>query len=447
MKNCGSEKILTYFLIVFLADTILGGPIGLFFRGERHLILAFIVMLGLYLWFKKQIQLPHKKIFMWRSYLLWPLWFFLVSLIWVFAVPVSVGGSLVFALEDAQSLLLLPVASLMMYVLQDIKTSKVLLLTVVWTVTVLAVLQVGIWLWLEFFPTTPENYYHYVQAIFNTKDSIFIFWQPSASGGYVRIFWISSIWLAIAVFVTPIVVKKRWVVIVEFILVFAICASYTRGLWLGVGAGMLLCTMVNYIVLLKKNQVPMVVNWGRALIGMLCAVVIFSSVDYFVRGQAGLFSRLDFITEASKSTEASLTERKIQSRMLLRKWQERPWMGFGYGAYIIDHHSVDSRPYLYEMMPFALLMKLGVIGFLLYLAAILGLLLSIVKVRANPGNKLMFSGAIIAFFLVVNTNPVLYSFVGMGAVLFILIWWAEIMFIVNDGVLFVGEVPSEADIN
>jgi len=116
------------------------------------------------------------------------------------------------------------------------------------------------------------------------------------------------------------------------------------------------------------------------------------------------------------------------------------------GAYMLDHFSVESRPYLYEMMPFALLMKLGIVGFGLYLAAIFGLLLSMVKGMVKSGNKLVFSGATISFFLAANTNPILYSFVGMVAVSFILIWWVELIGTNGDGVLFVREATSEGEV-
>jgi len=95
---------------------------------------------------------------------------------------------------------------------------------------------------------------------------------------------------------------------------------------LGVGAVMMMCTTVNYGMLLTKNRASIVQNWGAALMGIFCAVAVFTSVDYLARGQAGLFSRLD------KITEASFAERAIQTRLLLDKWQERPWMGFGYGC-------------------------------------------------------------------------------------------------------------------
>jgi len=223
----GLEKVLVGLLVLLIADTILGGSVGLVFRGERHFILLLIFLVSLYLGYKKWGRSSHNQSLSWHAYFLWPFWFFLISLIWVFAVPVSAGGSIKLAVQDAQSLVMLPITSLILYVSQGTKIIQILLKTVVWLAVALALCQVWLWLWLEFFPTPPENYYPYIEAFFINKDSVFVFWQPSATGGYIRIFWISSIWLTLAVFVTPIVARKRWVFLMELILGFAICTSYT----------------------------------------------------------------------------------------------------------------------------------------------------------------------------------------------------------------------------
>lgn len=419
----GSSKlpnVLTVLLILLITDTVIGGPVGVFFRGERHVILTLIFLVGLYLGVRKWKN-ANCKFPPWSSHYLWPLYFFLSSQIWVFGVPIMSGGSCRLAIEDAQSLVMLPIAALILYVMQGAEIIQILLKIVVWGTLVLALCQVGLWLWLEFFPTNPASYYGYIEAFFNTKDSIFIFWQPSPMGGYVRVFWVSSLWLAIAVFAAPIVTKKKWLFFIEFVLAWAICVSYTRGMWLGVGVALLICTVVNYGSAFMKCRVPQIINWWGVLLSILCAVAIFTAVNYFAHGAHGLLSRLYV------ETEPSIAERMIQAELLLDKWKERPWMGFGYGAYLQKHHSVDSRPYLYEMMPFALLMKLGVIGFGLHLAALSGLFVSIIKRARTSNSGLMLGGGAAAFLLAAHTNPVLYSFVGMTAILLVLIWWSDLI--------------------
>lgn len=421
------EVVIVSLLALLFIDTILGGPVGIFFRGERHLILLFILLASLFLG-KKISQSSSKQPLSYKAYFLWPLWFFLASLIWVFVMPAIAGGRIEYALRDAESLVVLPIASLIVYLMQGIKYTEILFKIVLLFSVILALCQVGLWTWLEFFPTAPESYYPYIEAIFKNRDSVSIFWQPSPTGGYVRVFWISSIWLVLAVFVAAaIVTSKKLLLFIEFLLGFAICVTYTRGLWLGVGAGMLFCTAMNYGVVLLKKPVPVVQSWRAVLIGIFCATITFSSVDYLARGQAGLAARLYATTEAGAIMEPSLAERAIQVRLLMDKWKERPWMGFGYGAYLPNHMRNASCPYSYEMLPFALLMKLGIVGLGLLVAAIAGLLLSVIGGVGGLGNKLMFCGATISFFLAANTNPILYSFVGMTVTLFILLWWADLI--------------------
>jgi len=442
LKDYVSLGKATVFLIgLLVADAIIGGPIGLLFRGERHLILAMLVIAGGGLLYSRWRYTETASTRLQKRFL-WPLSFFWISLIWMLLVPMFTGGDISMALRDAQSLTVLPVATLLIFAISDLESAvKRLFMVVVISAVFLAIFQMGCWFWLELRPTSTEVYYPILATIFNTTQSIFVGWHSAPGGGYVRVVWVSSVWLVVAIFVAPLVVVRKWLFFVELLIGMAIYVSYTRGIWLGLLVGVLLCTIANYLVLVlsRRGALP-VKNWGIALSGLMCAVLVISSVDFVARGQFGFLSRMvdfstigvgwnevgsDYSEFAKPLVDESVSERKIQAELLLKKWSERPWMGWGYGSYLPDHFSVDQAPYSYEMLPFALLMKLGVIGFAIYLAFWSGLILYTLK-KGRPEDSILFSSGLTAFLLASHTNPFLFNFVGISVVLFFLLWWASL---------------------
>jgi len=440
LNGCVSlEKATVFLLGLLVADTIIGGPIGLLFRGERHLILAILLIAGggliVYRWRYAEISSAHIQ-----NRYFWPLSFFLLSLIWMLLVPTFTAGDISLALRDAQSLIMLPVATLLIIAISDLESAvKRLFMVVVIAAVCLALFQMSFWFWLEFMSIPTDEYYPILESVFNTSRSIFVGWQYAPSGGYVRVVWVSSIWLVIAIFVAPLVVDRKWLFLVELILGMAVYVSYTRGIWLGVVAGVLFCTIANHLRLAfgKHSSAPLK-NWGVVIVALVFAVISISTLDYAARGQYGFLSRVvDFSSssssenghlngaEASLVIDASTSERRVQAGLLVEKWSDRPWMGWGYGAYIQNHFSDDLAPYSYEMLPFALLMKTGVVGFTIYLVFWASLVVYALK-SSRSGYSILFTGGLSAFLLASHTNPFLFNFVGMSAVMFFLVWWASI---------------------
>lgn len=412
---------------------------GLIFRGERHFILTLIFLISLYICLQKSAELSILKTWSWKDYFFWPLWIFLINLVWILAIPSVTGGSLALAVQDAQSLAILPIASLVAYSMQRKKISICLMQWITGLTVILAACQLALWIWLNCFPQPPENYYHYIESIFNTVDSIFIFLQEPISGNYVRVFWISSVWMAVAVFIAPLLISKSKLFGVELILGCAICVTFTKGLWLGIFAAIIFCIVVILLFIgrYKSCHDSHIKNCWYALVGLVCSIFLVMFLDYLINGRISLFSRMSIFEMSNASNndavinkpiiDLSTTERVSQTGALLSKWWQRPLMGFGYGAFVSDHVRDASRPFLYEMVPFALLMKLGVVGFSLYMISLFGLILSVLYKKRGSFEGVMFIGAVIAFFIAANTNPILYSFVGMTVVFFILIWWIEMM--------------------
>ncbi|RBA24019.1 O-antigen ligase-like membrane protein [Herminiimonas fonticola] len=355
------------------------------------------------------------------------------------------------AIQDAQSLAILPIASLVACSMQHKKISLFLMQWITGLTVILAACQFALWIWLNCYPQPPENYYHYIKLIFNTVDSVFIFLQEPISGDHVRVFWISSIWITVAVFITPLIINSnKKIFLVDLILGCAICVTFTKGLWLGIFVAIIFCigVMLFFIRRYTSFSESPINNWWYGLLGLVCSIFLIMFLDYLVNERISLLSRMSIfeITDASNKdmpinnviTDKSTAERMSQTGALLTKWEQRPFMGFGYGAFVSDHVRDPSRPFLYEMLPFALLMKLGIVGFGLYLISIWGLILSVLYKKRGSYEGVMFIGTVIAFFIAANTNPILYSFVGMTVVFFILIWWIEMMHAA-------GKVPDNQD--
>ncbi|MGJ4748423.1 hypothetical protein ACQV5M_18830, partial [Leptospira sp. SA-E8] len=96
-------------------------------------------------------------------------------------------------------------------------------------------------------------------------------------------------------------------------------------------------------------------------------------------------------------------------------------------AYIADHVNHADRPFLYEMVPFALLMKLGLIGFCIYLLFIFyPIYRLLISFKSLEVDKLILMAGIVAFLIQIHTNPVFFSFTGMLIYSFFLWCWLVI---------------------
>lgn len=154
-----AQKFLVGLIFLIVASSILGGPLGLIGRGERHVLLLAIVAVSVWtLWRKKALS----PIRFFRSYpvALAPLVFFLVNSLWLFPLAGYSTERLQLAVTDMQSLVLMPVTVLVLYTLRDYGNAlfRVGRLMVI-LCTLLALIQSLIWGYLRFNPLPPEAIY------------------------------------------------------------------------------------------------------------------------------------------------------------------------------------------------------------------------------------------------------------------------------------------------
>ncbi|CAH0343191.1 hypothetical protein [Rhizobium sp. CECT 9324] len=117
---------------------------------------------------------------------------------------------------------------------------------------------------------------------------------------------------------------------------------------------------------------------------------------------------------------------QVKSRELLEMWRVRPWFGHGYGAYIPDLVRHQERPFLYEMVPFALLMKLGIVGFGLYCGFLAFVSYRLWSLSADAGLALALLPAFVGYLCQIHTNPVFFSFTGMFIFSILLSLWISV---------------------
>ena len=418
-------------IVGLVASTILGGPLGVVVRGERHVLLIAAILIACHLiWRRDQ---PHALDFVREHPLvLAPALFFAIGMIWVVLPLVTDPPSFYFALMDAQSLVILPAATLVLIAMRNqLSDLKSVLHTTIVLCAVLALLQVLIWLFLRFHPIPHEEIYEVIELLFGTKESVSIVEQPSNEGAYWRVVWISSYWLMFAVFLAPVFIRKRSALFcIQFLCGVAILASYTRGIWLGLLAGV---CMLGVFALLPgdlRRRPSSKGPWTISALGLVASLLFVLTIDA-VEGNAQILLARMYATEPSTDArypevnvkDESAIERIQQTRKLIEKWQERPIIGHGFGAYVKSHYSHDERPFLYEMLPVALLMKLGLIGFSLYLGFLFFVLVRLWILSKTSTLALSTSGAYVATLIQIHTNPVFFSFTGMLIFSLLLCLW------------------------
>ncbi|MDR6671377.1 O-antigen ligase family protein [Rhizobium sp. 1399] len=440
-------QVIAVLLVLLTFSSIFGGPLGIIARGERHVLL--LVLLGVScfeLWrtgVSKSVQFV-------RSYpiLLVPLFFVAINAFWVFYPLFRKSDTPLFLpFVDAQSLLV-PLVLIVAFV--AIRDHLSLLYgwarLAIWMSGALAAAHFLVWLYLLVFPVTNDTILEFERSVFGTNEGVNILRQWNNGIWYIRVVWISTYWFVATFFLAPAFIRKRaWLVGVQTLLGLGIIVSYTRGIWLAVVVGMLLLT-VALIRSLRGRQIsrilvfqPLLVS-GAALILAVGIAMAVSSLTGEPSSLSARFSLSVFDTESDKldSTadnvvnDEGASDRFKQAEKLFEMWRERPIFGYGYGAYAKDLVRHQDRPFLYEMVPFALLMKLGAVGFGLYLLFMLFVAYRVwCLIPTHPVAPALLSG-FVSYILQVHTNPVFYSLTGMFIFSFLIMLWMLLEVVVKE---------------
>lgn len=403
------ERLLLAPALAFLLETMFAGPVGLvaglplrhllFLAACGGLLLLLVLQRGRLAW----PQLPAMAAV--AAFLAW-------NLVWMSWVPLARQGGVGLALADADALLLLVLVLLYVGVSADRPRFLARLQRVVVAGGLaLALLQAGLWCLGTVRPEWQGPLRALMTGVYNSE-AVYVGPMPD---GFFRVFWIQSLWVLLALFWLPTVLHAPlWRLTAGGLLLVGLFASYSRGLWLGLVAGGLV-----YLLMAARSRLP-TAAWGKVA-GLLLAVAVAAVLAAGAGLGQGLAQRTQSLGDRA---DPSLDARLAQVGPLLDAWRGAPVLGQGYGAAASLVRDSEA-PFSYELVPLALLMKLGVVGVAGYLLLPLLVLTTALRARSGmPGQASSLAGGLTALWLCGMSNPLLMNFVGMSVLGALLVQWA-----------------------
>ena len=129
-----------------------------------------------------------------------------------------------------------------------------------------------------------------------------------------------------------------------------------------------------------------------------------------------------FLSWTGLGQDSSDSLRYEQMMPMLHTIINNPLMGVGIGGSTSEIRS-DIAPWSYELSILALIMKIGFVG-LCVVYAVCVMILNECKIRVHANNKLEISllfSFLFGYVFVCNTNPFLFSLIGVGIIFFIFV--------------------------
>ena len=408
------RKVAFTLSIIFLVELILGGPgfwsIGGGFSVRKYLFVSSFVLLSIYsvksgYWCFRFID---AVVFMFLT---------LSVAIWMFFMPLIRGQSIGMAFADGSALFLLllyfPLSQLIRKGMINWERVKRLFILLVVTVSFF---QLLVWLLVAYNNELagPVRYafiylFHSIGSSSEGLD-IYVGYMPD---GFYRVMWITSIYFLPAfcfLYVKPNKMMNDYFFLA--ILVAGIFVSYTRALWLGIAAWFVLFFVGKSLIVHYKEI-------GRLRFDRVSCLIFSILIGVILLiwwGGQRLFVERIYFTSAG---DQGMSIRLYQIKSLLEAWSNHPVFGQGFGSHA-DYIRAESAPFSYEMVGFALLMKLGVVGILLWIVSTGLVLLYAFQVAWRWGRYrwfLWWMSTSIVFSAVSFTNPYLLNFIGMSIVL------------------------------
>lgn len=440
------NKLIWLFPVLYLYEVIMGFNGAQFtIKGMSIRIIFFcitVAVLGLYcLWiiYSSKMSLLKRKdsqpfFFDYLKPLDYVLLAFLFSnFIWATVIPITVRGEMKFSLKEFSTILVLVVYFLLVFLY---RTGRLNFSTFE-KLSYAFIIVLGVWhsvmfIGDEIHPGFYKGYYDFIDIIsFGTA----IRTNVIMGYGMTRIIQITSPLLILGTFMSMRYILKGKLVhyIPLSMFIFALCITYTKSLWFGFAAGLLV-----YLagVVISKPDKKLLIRLGA----MFLFIVVFIVALNFLVLENNVFERIynsvnnddameniDEVEEEDKldiiGTQQANGLRSAQTGALLRKWLKNPLVGFGYGSYTEEVIRHRTYPFMYESIFPALVMKLGVFGCLSWVALIVAAIISAIKNwwKTNKIQLFWWVGMSIAFAMGIQTNPFLFTFSGFSMVLYILI--------------------------
>lgn len=367
------------------------------------------------------------------------LFFLMVNLAWGLLLPALHGRSLELAFADFGGVLVLalyfPVAALVRGGALSWEGPRGLFMD---SALLLALLQLGLWTLGTWRPGITPALREFLLRTYDAPD---IYTGPMPDG-FFRVMPVTALLLIPAFFtLSHVLVTGRRPLLAAGLLLLVgggLVVAYSRTFWLAVLLGLSLA--LAGLLLRRRAGRP-----ARGLRGLgrelLPGIVFVAAFALIILGGAvhetaadppggpdGNSGGAPASTERAASTldaqDRSVAIKLRQIPPLLSEWRESPVLGEGFGGHAEDFVRSRESPFSYEMLAPALLMKLGALGALLWLAPMVYLLADGLRSAVSTGtaDRGRFAVAgLVAFALAVQSNPLLFNSVGMTAVLFYLL--------------------------
>ena len=477
------KKLYWLFPVLFLIDNVMGAngyQFTVFGIGIRILLFALsMASLGIYclvtlrqqnisLW-KRQPDRPHIWDFV-RPLDWFVLGFIVWNLFWAVAVPRIKPGNPANGLDEFDPILVLIIHFPCAFLL---RTGQLKLRSIFkWFIPLVVLLS--LWHSVMYLGETLSDgfymgYYDFIDKIsFGTA----VRTEVIVGVGITRIIQVTSVlmipgMLLLLAYATE---KKRlWPYFALAPMLFGVLVTYTKSIWFGILAG-LLVTVVGYCICFKDKSAKK--RAGAFLLVLFVLFCLFNNgilhntiitrtlnittptqIDKINTQIADLQAQMDKIqsdatsptdpvdptepTEApdldklaqkledlknqredANNTALSKALREEQDDALLDKWSQSKWIGFGYGAYVEDCIRNVQFPFMYESMIPALLMKLGLVGLFGWGVFVAAMVYFAVKAMWKKSLKFWcWIGTGLAYAMAVQTNPFLFTFPGLSIML------------------------------
>ena len=393
--------------------------------------------------FKKSLQISLPKV------CILDISFLLVLVSTVFfstVIPLFSGTSVVLAKNEVFSFLLMFLLSFPIFFL--IKKNKIsfkfLKKYIYYSVFFLSILHVVLFIGQDINSHFIYNYFFFLNTILG-KTSIF----PEIMLGHFgipRVFFTTSIFLPIGIYFSlkKLGNFKLFDHIYLAINTLAIISTMTKSLWLGILIGLFVYFIFIFLAQKKEKHTKEKKSFILFVAEIISFVVISNytifndrvfhhfgnSFVYEKKSSEGedenfknkIKEKFKSNTDAYYDREGSIVSNNIklkQIQLLLRKWTNRPIFGYGYGSYLDNFIRSKESPFSYEMVFFSLLMKIGILGVLFWMFLLFSLFYIKNKYKKNKKDYFCWSFLVISFFVMVQTNPLIFNSVGIAFLLFI----------------------------
>jgi hypothetical protein len=276
----------------------------------------------------------------------------------------------------------------------------------------LALAHLGIWALLVTNFVSPEVFSVAANLVSAGSDGDSFLRIAELDGGGFRVFWSSSIFLLGGIYflavTRPRPMKVRWFVALG-LAILALGATYIRAFLGAITIFVLLTYLLRKFYASRQVQFPIVTILGIWVVGIVSVSVAINPT---------------FLSTIGLARDASDVDRVEQATALLSQFQAHPLVGTGFGSYVYQVIRGADAPYSYELVFYALLMKLGVIG-MIALVLILGLALKLAGARKVASTRssdfALWTAFMTGLWFAGATNPMVTNFVGMTIVVLVFV--------------------------